>query len=319
MTQARASRWYNVKGTSDSDEHIVAAMIFEVEPSLSSPDDLKESSASAQFAREQYMSSRTGPLTILPNSICYLPFSHIVSPGTLRAISHETASLAQLPEQERNIRQRRFDPSPSTQLGQIEYIFDLGNWNPFFKPSSTQGKKYATCLQILQYPFSKGHIHVDPTDPVNNKPVINPQYYGGSHGGPIDLELMVHAARFAADRIAKASPLSNIIRKRVFPPVSADSGGGHAESDAYWKDWLIDTTITDWHPIGTCAMGGHAGMSPEGGGVVDERLRVYGTKGLRVIDASIMPLQISAHLQATVYAIGEKGAAMILEDSKLKS
>lgn len=58
-------------------------------------------------------------------------------------------------------------------------------------------------------------------------------------------------------------------------------------------------------------MGGRRGIE---GGVVDERLKVYGVRGLRVIDASIMPMQISAHLQATVYAIAEKGAHMILED-----
>lgn len=58
-------------------------------------------------------------------------------------------------------------------------------------------------------------------------------------------------------------------------------------------------------------MGGRGGAES---GVVDERLRVYGVRGLRVVDASIMPLQIGAHLQATVYAIAEKGAAMIKED-----
>lgn len=58
-------------------------------------------------------------------------------------------------------------------------------------------------------------------------------------------------------------------------------------------------------------MGGRRGIA---GGVVDERLRVYGIKGLRIIDASVMPLQISCHPQATIYAIAEKGAHMILED-----
>ena len=76
-------------------------------------------------------------------------------------------------------------------------------------------------------------------------------------------------------------------------------------------DWLVDNTITDWHPVGSCAMGGTLGIE---GGVVDARLRVYGVQGLRVVDASIMPLQISAHLQATVYAIAEKASQMIVED-----
>lgn len=50
------------------------------------------------------------------------------------------------------------------------------------------------------------------------------------------------------------------------------------------------------------------------GGVVDERLRVYGTGNVRVVDASVMPFQLSGHPTSTLYAIAEKAADMIKED-----
>ncbi|KAL2286039.1 hypothetical protein FJTKL_07282 [Diaporthe vaccinii] len=200
-----------------------------------------------------------------------------------------------------DIRRSRFDPS-LPKLGQIEYIFDLGNLNPYFHPDhASAGRKYVTMLQILQYPFSRGSIHVRSGNPTD-KPAIDPRYYRGV-GGSLDLEIMVECAKFA-EKVTKTPPLASIVHGRVVPPDSA-------RTEDELRNWLVRETITDWHPVGTCGMGGDRGIVA---GVVDERLRVYGVKGLRVVDASIMPMQISAHLQATVYGIAEKGAHMILED-----
>jgi len=212
------------------------------------------------------------------------------------------ASPPQLSQCKREILANRLTDSQA--LGQMEYIFDIGNWNPAFHPEP--GRKYGTMLQIMQYPFSLGSIHIAPHNPetaantMDLKPIINPQYYLGS-GGEVDLEIMRLSVEYG-DKIVQTAPLSNLIKRRVWPP-----NGDHTD----WRQWVKDNTTTDWHPVGTCSMGGSKGAEA---GVVDQRLRVYGVKRLRVVDASVMPLQISAHLQATVYAIAEKAATMILED-----
>jgi choline dehydrogenase-like flavoprotein len=285
----------------------VTAIVYEVDSSISSPDDLRIDPAAAAAANEAYLTSKTGPRTILPCSLCYLPLSQFVPQEALDALAlRATASAPDLPTSQRKseILTRRF--TEARPLGQIEYIFDIGNWNPALRPEP--GRKYGTMLQILQYPFSFGSIHIATRDPeatataADAKPIINPMYYAGP-GGEVDMEVMSLCVEYG-DKVAQTAPLSKLIKRRVWPP---------AEDHTDWAAWVRDNTTTDWHPVGTCGMGGSEGVVA---GVVDERLRVYGVRRLRVVDASVMPLQISAHLQATVYAIAEKAAAMILEDRR---
>jgi choline dehydrogenase len=70
--------------------------------------------------------------------------------------------------------------------------------------------------------------------------------------------------------------------------------------------YIQTTAISVWHASGTCA------MLPFGnGGVVDPTLKVYGVKGLRIVDASIMPVIPDQHPMAAVYMIAEKAAKLI--------
>lgn len=274
--------------------------IFEVDPSLSNPDDLNTDSQVAAAAAEEYKRSRCGPLTILPCSICYIPLKEIASQETLQAMHTKANQSTAWHPDKAKIMNERFNGDTNT--GQIEYIFDLGNWSVFFK--GEEGKKYGTMLQILQYPHSLGSVHIRAKGEDNGgHPLIDPGYYSGTHGD-LDVDVMLECSHFL-DKIVKTEPLSSIIRGPAAP------GPGVIGDDAKMRDWIINNTVIDWHPVGSCGMGGRGGIQA---GVVDERLRVYGVKGLRVADASIMPLQISAHLQATVYAIAEKAAHMILED-----
>ncbi|KAI1409267.1 GMC oxidoreductase [Hypoxylon sp. FL1857] len=269
-------------------DHLMTISVFEVDPSL-----------------------QKAELGAPGTPYCYLPISAIASQEKFEELASKANALGQSPPEKMGILKGRFDPS--ARLGQFEYIFDLENWNKNFRPEANSGKKYASVLQILQYPFSRGSIHIQkmsgsgpdnggrPT--IADKPTIDPEYYSGAHG-KLDLEIMTQCVRFP-NKLCQSSPLSTVVRSRVYPPSSVDD-------DDDLRDWVVKNTTTDWHPVGTCAMGGHGGIQS---GVVDDQLRVYGVKRLRVVDASVMPLQISAHLQATVYAIAEKGAHLIREDN----
>ncbi|KAL9595594.1 MAG: hypothetical protein Q9219_006358 [cf. Caloplaca sp. 3 TL-2023] len=305
-------------------EHMMTCMIYEIDPSIPTVEELRTKPDLARVADLEYEQSRSGLRTAIPSSVAYLPFSHYLDSEHLAEIGSSPELNKTVIDSKRDaILLRRFQKEQN--LGQIEFNFDLSNYSPFYR--SQPGKKYATMLQMLQYPFSKGSIHIPPINKerggtpsrVANKPVIDPKYYMGE-GGKVDLEMMSCAQKFA-DKIVRTKPLADIIVRRVCPPGrDAHNGGSGKEGEEEaaaeeedFTDWVRDNTVTDWHPVGTCAMGGE---KVGDGYVVDDRLRVHGVKGLRVVDASIMPLQISAHLQATVYAIGEKGASMILEDWK---
>jgi choline dehydrogenase-like flavoprotein len=85
--------------------------------------------------------------------------------------------------------------------------------------------------------------------------------------------------------------------------------GPQVETEARIRDWIRANAETIYHPVGTCKMG------LDDLAVVDPQLRVRGLTGLRVVDASIMPTLIGGNTNAPTTMIGEKGAAMILEQA----
>ncbi len=102
-----------------------------------------------------------------------------------------------------------------------------------------------------------------------------------------------------------------LVRQTAFIDIAGDeiAPSPGIKEDAEVDTWLRNHVATAYHPSGTCRMGGDL-MS-----VVDPELRVRGVKGLRVADASIMPLEVSANLNASTIMIGEKAADLILGKS----
>jgi choline dehydrogenase-like flavoprotein len=89
------------------------------------------------------------------------------------------------------------------------------------------------------------------------------------------------------------------------------SPGEKVKTDAEIDAWIRNTAITAHHPCGTCAMG----IGPDT--VTDPQLRVHGVERLRVVDASVMPDLVSAHINACVLMIAEKASDLIRNKAPL--
>ncbi|KAI9476189.1 MAG: hypothetical protein EXX96DRAFT_540734 [Benjaminiella poitrasii] len=141
---------------------------------------------------------------------------------------------------------------------------------------------------------NRGYTHTNSSD-IEDPSNINPQYYSNS----MDIDVHVASTKLARKIINVPKGLGMLNAGETEP------GNGVATDDQV-RDWLLNNVRSDWHPVGTCAM-----LPKELGGVVDPNLKVYGTANLRVVDASIMPLEISSHSMQPTYDIAEKAADMI--------
>ncbi|MDN5938281.1 MAG: choline dehydrogenase [Salinisphaera sp.] len=146
-------------------------------------------------------------------------------------------------------------------------------------------------------PRSRGRIRLHNAVPTSDAR-IEPNYLGDRS----DLESMVAAVRLGR-RLLDADALAPHSRDEFRP-------GPEVESDEQIRAFIRAEAETIYHPVGSCKMG-HDNMA-----VVDDRLRVHGLAGLRVVDASIMPTLVGANTNAPTTAIADKAAALILADQQ---
>ena len=146
-------------------------------------------------------------------------------------------------------------------------------------------------------PQSRGHVRIRSTDPFE-PPEMQPNYLA------TELDRRTAVAGLRAARAIAATPAMRGMVKREVKP------GPQVDDDAALLEFSRANGATIFHPSGTCKMGRDA-MA-----VLDERLRVRGVNGLRVVDCSAMPTLVSGNTTAPVVMMAEKAADMIKQDAR---
>jgi choline dehydrogenase len=145
----------------------------------------------------------------------------------------------------------------------------------------------------LSRPQSRGTVLAGSPDP-KALPVIDPKFFSVAD----DLRVMRDALRISR----------KIVSQKAFDDFRGEeyAPGKNATSDADLDEYIKDNCNSVYHPVGSCKMGSDE-MA-----VVDDRLRVRGVAGLRVVDASVMPTLTSGNTNAPTIMIAEKAADLIL-------
>ncbi|KAJ7503161.1 GMC oxidoreductase [Mycena galericulata] len=246
--------------------------------------------------KSEYHAHKSGIFSAVPLSFSYVPLKTFASAekiskikAMVSAASTSTTSITS-PSSVKML-QNLFDDEESYQL---EFIM-VPHHVPFLPNGEfSSAKKYFFLSVVLTHPFSRGLVHLDPSNPDGN-PVIDL----GLFENEIDHEIMVEGIKFMQKLIAQPSMRDDAGVRAVAP-------SPEIKSDEDIKEYVRQACFTSYHPVGTASM-----LPREENGVVDPELQVYGTGNLRIVDASVIPVHISAHPMATVYAIAEKAADII--------
>ena len=159
-------------------------------------------------------------------------------------------------------------------------------WNEYYKPMMDKEETWQV-IPVLLRPLSRGTIRLASTDPYA-APLIDPQYFSDSQ----DLDILVEGLKIglALSKTEAFQKLGSKFYYKIFPGCE----GITPWTDDYWRCFVRHYSSTIFHPSGTCKMG----PSTDKTAVVDPQLKVYGIKGLRVADASIMPYVVSGNTNA---------------------
>ncbi|OBS25046.1 hypothetical protein FPOA_05582 [Fusarium poae] len=266
-------------------DHVLLAVISSINAPIQTG-NLTSNATFAAEARAQYDSQKKGPYTSPTGDfLLFMPLSNYTSSAS--AISNKAKTqdgskflasgtpsevIKGYKKQQKVLNEKLLD----TNSAMLEIIWSDG-----------------AAILGLQHPYSRGSVKATSSD-IFDSPIANPELLKN----PLDVELLVEGVRFAR-KLSGAPSIKALNPLEILP-------GADVTSDIDIENFVRSSASTLFHPAGSCKIG-----SRSEGGVVDQKLRVYGISGLRIVDASIIPLLPATHTMTTVYAMAEKAADLI--------
>lgn len=189
------------------------------------------------------------------------------------------------------------DKSANLQLVLIAHNLGVDGYadqSKLFPPLEPGKPMSITVALCLQYPLSRGSVHIKTAD-VNDHPALDPAML--KH--PADTAVIAIGLRLI-EKITHSKAMEGKIAKRTYPAEETSDFSNTEQAQAHVRD----SVISEYHPVGSCAIGD----------AVDAKLRVKGVRNLRVADASVFPNHVSGNCLSSVYAVAEKAADLIKED-----
>ncbi|KAL4939120.1 hypothetical protein BDV06DRAFT_225304 [Aspergillus oleicola] len=282
-------------------DHSLSLVMWDTHPGVFTSDTLSQVPEAMAQAVKEYTETGSGPLSSVGSTQGFFPAKRVLSEYELAEIIQDIRAI------------KPTSPFHEQQLSQVIAHLESdisGNMQLVFLPSSVnvdaiehQSQLYlppppGTPARIsvaccIQYPASRGYIHIQSSDP-SVPPTIQPNYITQE----ADVILIAAFLRWA-DKVGRALPFQHSIAGRVFPDTSVN-----LQDLEQGKEVVRNLCVGEYHICGSVALGD----------ALDSKLRVKGTSGLRVADASVFPNNVSGNLVGTVYAVAEKAADLIREE-----
>lgn len=300
-------------------DHPVSFVNWEVNPDVKTGDVLRQVPEAMEAAIKQYAETKDGLMAEVPRIMGFYSAKSLLSEEELEKVLQSVRKIKPVTEFHAKQLQQVIDNLNDEKASNIQIVLVAAMMNPEADPKNLANlfteipnpeKIGITAVVGVQNPISRGYVHVKSSgkrlyairyeaiinveiDP-SQQPIIQPNWLTQE----ADAILLGAALRFA-DRVGHSKHLRDSISSRLSPRPSVNLQDLHQAKEA-----AHDVVTTMYHLCGTVALGE----------ATDARLRVRGTQGLRVADASIFPNNLSGNIQASVYAVAEKAADLIKED-----